>query len=350
MKLSQLCRDVSLVALRVGATGSVGSTIPVADAGTTADPWAADAAVPDPEIVEVRDDSRQVQAGDLFVALPGQSVDGHRFVVDAVARGAVAVIVEHLIALPDSAPPILQLQVKSAASALSTLAANRYGRPADVLTLIGITGTNGKTTTNFLVEALLEEAGLVPGLIGTITYRYRGRSFPAPFTTPTPLVLHRALAEMGEQGVRAVTLEASSHALALGRLDGVKFRVAAFTNLTQDHLDFHPSMEAYYAAKASLFHDHLLPKELGGMAVLNIDDPYGRRLAGELPEERRLTVSIDGPADVSVLTERIGADGIVATLRTPVGEIAIQSGPPASTWPTWSLPPASAWRWGCRRR
>ncbi|HRI54593.1 MAG TPA: UDP-N-acetylmuramoyl-L-alanyl-D-glutamate--2,6-diaminopimelate ligase, partial [Pseudomonadota bacterium] len=226
----------------------------------------------------------------------------------------------------ETAASLIQLQVKSAAQALAVIAANRYGRPADVLTLVGITGTNGKTTTNFLVEALLQEAGLVPGLLGTITYRYRGRSYPAPFTTPTALLLHRILAEMGEQGVRAVTLETSSHALALGRLHGVRFRVAAFTNLTQDHLDFHHTMEEYYAAKASLFHEHLLPPELGGMAVLNIDDSYGRRLAAELPAARRLTVSIDGPADISVLTERISIDGIAATLRTPIGEVALSCG------------------------
>ena len=325
MKLSLLCREVGIDSV-IAEPGHPLGPAPQAAGSAGGELDTLLAALGEREIAEVRDDSRAVQPGDLFVALPGQSVDGHQYVADAVARGAAAVVVEHPVELPAAAGSFVQLQVKSAPQSLAAIAANRYGRPADVLTLVGITGTNGKTTTNFLVESLLQEAGLVPGLIGTITYRYRGRSYPAPFTTPTALLLHRTLAEMGEQGVRAVTLEASSHALALGRLHGVRFRVAAFTNLTQDHLDFHHTMEEYYAAKASLFHHHLLPPELGGLGVINIDDSYGRRLAAELPPARRLTVSIDGPADITVLTERITIDGIAATLRTPVGEVAFHCG------------------------
>src|SRR5262249_22702091 len=158
----------------------------------------------------------------------------------------------------------------STVAALSEMAANQSGRPADALTLVGVTGTNGKSTTAFLVEALLQHAGLVPGLLGTVQYRYKDRSVPAPFTTPPPLVLQRALREMRDAGVKAAVMEVSSHGLQLGRLGGVRFRVAAFTNLTQDHLDLHGDMEGYFAAKALLFRHHLLPAAEGGVAVVNI--------------------------------------------------------------------------------
>ena len=157
MKLSQLCREVGILAVIPGPAPAQGPDSSAArpapsDGGAPGGGWAA---IADREIAEVRDDSRQVQAGDLFVALPGQSVDGHRFVADAAARGAAAAVVEHPVPLPQAPDSFIQLQVKSAAQALAILAANRYGRPADVLTLVGVTGTNGKTTTNFLVESIL---------------------------------------------------------------------------------------------------------------------------------------------------------------------------------------------------
>ena len=280
------------------------------------------------QISEVREDSRAVQPGDLFVALAGQATSGQRFLQDAVARGAKVLVVQQL---EPSLSQVVQVLVSSTAQALASIAANRYDRPGDQLALIAITGTNGKTTTNFLVDAMLEEAGLLPGLIGTVAYRYRGQSKPAPFTTPTPLLLHQTLAEMRASGVRTVTLEASSHALALHRLHGLHFRVVAFSNLTQDHLDFHHTMDAYFAAKASLFAPPLLPLAgdtpdgKPGIGVVNIDDPAGRRLAQLLPAEARLTVSIDGPADIRVVSEQHSIDGINATLSTPAGSLQLQS-------------------------
>lgn len=276
------------------------------------------------DIRDVRDDSRHVESGDLFVAMSGQTVDGHAFVATAKQRGAAAVIVEKMLPLTD-AP--LQIRVASTARALAEVAANRYGRPADALTLVAVTGTNGKTTTTHLVEAMLEEAGQPTGLLGTIAYRFRDKSWPAPFTTPTAIILHQTLAELRAQGATGVALEASSHALQLDRLHGVHFRVAALTNITQDHLDFHGDMEQYFAAKAKLFLDgqHLLPKERGGRAVLPIDDPYGRRLAAMLPAGQKLTVSAHDEADVSVQSAQITIDGITAVLKTPVGEVALNS-------------------------
>lgn len=273
------------------------------------------------EIAHVCEDSRQLRPGDLFVALNGQTVDGHRFLANARAAGAAAAVVAH----PQAGLGLPQLVVRDTALALAQIAASFYGNPADGLTLIGVTGTNGKTTTTTLIESMLDDAGMKPGLLGTIAYRWGGRSQPAPFTTPTPLILHRTLAEMAAAGTRAVTMEVSSHALALGRLAGVRFQVAAFTNLTQDHLDLHGSMESYFAAKQRLFSELLLPGREGGVGVILVDDPWGVRLAAELEPGRRLTVSLEGPADVTVHDERVTLDGISATLRTPVGEIHLSS-------------------------
>lgn len=302
MKLSTLLRDVVLR--------------PSEDA-----PLPTNAELETIEIGEVRDDSRQVQPGDLFVAVPGQTVDGHHFITSAAQRGARAAIVEQVH--PDC--PLLQIPVENATNALAQLAMNQQGRPSDSITLIGITGTNGKTTSNFLVETLLEEADLRPGLIGTVLYRGPGVNRSAPFTTPTALLLHRTLAEMAEHGAKAVTMEVSSHALALGRLYGVHFRVAAFTNLTQDHLDLHGTMDDYFAAKCRLFTEHLLPAERGGRAVINLDDEWGRKLFALLPPAQRIGFSLEGPADVSVLSEKTGVEGITAVLKTPVGEVTLRS-------------------------
>lgn len=273
------------------------------------------------EIGEVRDDSRQVQPGDLFVAVPGQTVDGHHFIASAAQRGARAAIVEQVL----SDCPLLQIPVVDATSALAQLAMNQHGRPSDSLTLIGITGTNGKTTSNFLVETMLEEVDLRPGLLGTVLYRGPGVHRAAPFTTPTALLLHRTLAELAEHGAKAVTMEVSSHALALGRLHGVYFRVAAFTNLTQDHLDLHGTMDDYFAAKCRLFTEHLLPAERGGRAVINLDDEWGQKLFAKLPPAQRIGYSLEGPADISVLSEKTGVEGITAVLKTPVGDVTLHS-------------------------
>jgi murE/murF fusion protein len=282
---------------------------------------------------ELREDSRQVGPGDLFVALSGQSVDGHGFVGVAATRGALAAVVERL---QDAAIP--QIVVKNTAQALSLIAANRHGRPADALTLIAVTGTNGKTTTTHLIEALLNQsdqepsrggaspgAGARAGVIGTIAYRFGSQRWPAPLTTPTAPLLQQTLAEMRALGASHVVMEASSHALSLSRLHGVRFRVAAFTNLTQDHLDFHGDMESYFQAKLRLFHDHLLPPSAGGRAVVLIDDEAGTRIAASLPPEACLRVSLSGPAEISLRSERQTLEGTVATFQTPGGEVTLQS-------------------------
>lgn len=273
------------------------------------------------EVTEVRDDSRQVLPGDLFVAVRGLAVDGHAFLPVALERGAVAAIVETV----QPEVPLRQFPVRNAAQALSLIAAERFGRPEEALSLVGITGTNGKTTTSFLVESLLDEAGLAPGLVGTVTYRGPGVRQAAPFTTPTPLLLHNTLSTLREHGCKAVAMEVSSHALFLDRLFGVRFRVAAFSNLSQDHLDLHGTLEAYFEAKRRLFFDHLLPADVGGRAVVNVDDAHGQTLYDALAKEQRVGVSLCRRAEVSLLSETSGVHGTEASFKTPVGDVRIVS-------------------------
>ncbi len=215
-------------------------------------------------IGEISADSRTVGPASLFVALGGGAVDGHRFIAEAVQAGAVAVLAdrEDLLGADQLPAETCILVVDDTRLALGTLAARFYGNPAEALSLIGITGTNGKTTVSYLLEHALDQAGLQVGMIGTIDYRYRGRDgevirYPAPFTTPDPVQLHRILKEMADDGVTHVVMEMSSHALQQQRLGPLRCALAVFTNLSQDHLDYHRSMEEYWSAKALLFEHHV---------------------------------------------------------------------------------------------
>src|SRR5665213_209512 len=280
-----------------------------------------------PAIAEVRDDSRQVGPGDLFVAVPGLAADGRRFIADAAARGAVAVVVEG--APPDGFPGVV-VTVPSARRALGVSAANRFGA-AEALTLSAVTGTNGKTTTSYLVDEMLRAAGLAAGVFGTIAYRAPGLpngGRAAPLTTPGALMLHGLLAEMRAVGTTDVVLEATSHALEQGRLDGCRFRVAAMTNLTQDHLDYHGTMAAYEDAKAILVERLLDPAR--GTAVTFVDDPAGRRMRARAKTSAKLGIA-RGPgaaaqgAEIVVERQALGADGTRATFATPIGRLEIAS-------------------------
>jgi len=270
------------------------------------------------DVGEVRDDSRAVERGDLFVATRGQTVDGHDFLGAAAERGAVAAVVD-----ADAAQgfPGVRVRVRNATRALALIAANRWGRPAEAMTMVAVTGTNGKTTTTFLVEGLVRAAGGMPGVIGTVQYRFGTVRYQAPFTTPAPLILHRTLAEMRDAGVTHVAMEASSHALELGRLDGVRFAVAAFTNLTQDHLDFHGTMQAYAESKAKLFREHLAD---GGTGVVNLDNEWGGFMLQEV-RGRALGVATSGVPDILVTSSRQTVDGIDAEFTTPIGAVRVRS-------------------------
>jgi UDP-N-acetylmuramoyl-L-alanyl-D-glutamate--2,6-diaminopimelate ligase len=246
---------------------------------------------------EVRDlayDARAVEPGTLFFAVPGERADGHDFAPDVVERGAVALVVERRLDLPVS-----QVVVRDARAAMAPTADVFFGEPTRELEVVGVTGTSGKTTTSFLLFAILAAAGRRPGLLGTVEARVGGERRGVVRTTPEAIDLQRTFREMLEAGDRACAMEASSHASVLHRLDCVRFAVLVFTNLSQDHLDFHGDMESYFEAKRRLFLTEPRP-----VAVINVDDEYGRRLAQELPEA--ITFSVE---DARAL------DGITLGLR-----------------------------------
>jgi UDP-N-acetylmuramoyl-L-alanyl-D-glutamate--2,6-diaminopimelate ligase len=232
-----------------------------------------------PEVTALHYRSQEVRPGGVFVAMRGRAADGHDFIDDARRRGAIAVVTEKPV--PGAG---VVATVPDTRRALAELAAAFYGRPAEQLTVIAVTGTNGKTTTTYLVEGILTQAGLPTGVIGTINYRYAGISHPSPVTTPESLDLQRILAEMRAAGVSHVVLEASSHAIDLQRIHACWIDVGVFTNLSQDHLDFHGSMPAYWATKKRLF-THFLPsgpKAGRAVAVVNADSAHGRELAEQV--------------------------------------------------------------------
>ena len=261
-------------------------------------------------------DSRQAATGSVFVALRGLQADGTTFVRDAVTRGAIAIFAE------TPAPAGLAipwLQVADARLVLAALSSEFFGRPSERLTLVGITGTNGKTTTSYLLASIFEAAGIRCGRIGTIGYRIGSREYEAPRTTPEAPELHRMLRDMIAQGCGACVMEVSSHALQLRRADFLRVSCGIFTNLTRDHLDFHRDMEDYFAAKRRLF--ELLSDDAIG--VTNVDDPRGSELARIIG--RPVTYAIEAPADVKPGPISFTLDGLAFEARTPQGVVRIQS-------------------------
>jgi len=276
----------------------------------------ADPAVLARDVAAIAYDSRRLTPGALFVTWRGRHADGAAFAADALARGAVAVVAESPPPVGVTAPWIA---IADARTALARLAVAFYRFPADELSVVGITGTNGKTTTAYVLSAIFERAGVPCGRLGTVSYRVRGEEREAPRTTPEAPDLQALLREMADGGCGACVMEVSSHALALRRVDGTRFTAGVFTNLTRDHLDFHGDMESYFAAKRRLF--EMLPS--GAPGVINADDPQGARLAATTP--RALTFAIDRPADVAPGP----IDQSVEGLRF--------DGPPPPRWPSQRL-------------
>jgi UDP-N-acetylmuramoyl-L-alanyl-D-glutamate--2,6-diaminopimelate ligase len=273
----------------------------------------------DPRITRVTGDSREVVPGALFFALPGVKADGAAFAAEAARRGAAAVVAERKV---DCGTALLLL-APSARRAMAVAAANFHGRPGDALALAGVTGTNGKTTVTYLVEACAQAAGVPIGVMGTVTHRFPGVVRTAAHTTPESTTIQSLLGEMRDAGAKLAVMEVSSHALAQDRVCGLHFSVAGFTNLTRDHLDYHGDMEGYFAAKRRLFHEHLVP---GGTAVVNAHDPWGTRLADQLGPGRRIwrygTRTDDA---LRPLELKSGLHGIAARVATPAGELEIGS-------------------------
>jgi UDP-N-acetylmuramoyl-L-alanyl-D-glutamate--2,6-diaminopimelate ligase len=279
------------------------------------------------EITRLAYDSRKAGPGTLYFCVPGEKADGHDFAAAAVEAGAAALVVERPLGL-DAA----ELQVPDARAAMATLAAAYWGAPTESLKMVGVTGTNGKTTTCFLVRSLLEASGQHCGLLGTVRRVIGGRSEDVERTTPEAIDLQETFARMLEAGDRACVMEVSSHALVLHRADAINFDVKTFTNLTQDHLDFHADMEDYFAAKRILFTAEGGSASLvleGGVSVINVDDSYGRRLADELLErepEGCLTYSAaGGEADFSARGVAFDASGSTFTCLTPAGTIEVRT-------------------------
>ncbi|HEX6974738.1 MAG TPA: UDP-N-acetylmuramoyl-L-alanyl-D-glutamate--2,6-diaminopimelate ligase [Vicinamibacterales bacterium] len=267
-------------------------------------------------------DSRQVAPGFVFVALRGQHADGATFARDAIARGAVAVVSESPV---QQGPPAERgggyawMQVRDGREALAHLASIYYRHPSRELTLVGITGTNGKTTTSYLLASIFEAAGITCGRIGTVGYRIGNREFDAARTTPESPDLQRMLRDMVSQGCGACVMEVSSHALSLRRADHLHFAAGVFTNLTRDHLDFHRDMEEYFRAKRRLF-ERLPPDSIG---VSNLDDRRGAEFAA-VPA-RSMTYAIDAAADVQPGPLTFSLDGLRFDVRSPRGTLKIES-------------------------
>jgi len=268
----------------------------------------------DAEITSVTADSRLVVPGALFVAVPGFKTDGAKFIDAAISKGAAAIVSESNAAS--------SIHVDDARAALSLIAANFYGRPADKLSIIGVTGTSGKTTTTKMIESILDASGEPAGLVGTIEYRAGDERLTADRTTPDAVVLQQWFAKMVDAGVTRAVMEVSSHALALKRTYGIHFAAAVFTNLSQDHFDFHKDFEDYFAAKRILFDQIDCTRKT---AIVNIDDEYGRRLANELGD-CVVTFGRGANADIHPLDGfEISVRGLRGRVATSAGEVRIES-------------------------
>jgi UDP-N-acetylmuramoyl-L-alanyl-D-glutamate--2,6-diaminopimelate ligase len=284
----------------------------------------AGAADADPRIRGLEYDSRQVTPGDLFFALPGAVVDGHEYLEQALANGAAAVVVE---SLPEGFEErgVLAVVVADSRRAMAPIAARFFGSPSAELHLLGVTGTNGKTSTSYLIESTLRRADRKVGLIGTVEVRYADLRERAVNTTPESLDLQRTLRNMCTRGIETVVMEVSSHGLELGRVEGCRFDVAAIGNVTQDHLDFHGTMDSYRDSKLLLFSRH---QPDGAIAVVNLDDASAGDFIAAAREARsdlvRVSRDAASDAEIRLLHADVTLEGTRATLATPVGELELE--------------------------
>lgn len=274
------------------------------------------AALPGVDIRGLAYDSRQVKPGDVFIALKGLQATGADFAADAIRRGAVAVVADRPA---DPTATVPWFTVPDARAAMASLAAEFYGHPSRSMQVVGITGTNGKTTTAYLLRAVFESAGKKCGLLGTVTYSVGDQEQPASRTTPEAPDVQRMFRQMVDAGCTACVMEVSSHALALNRVDGTTFACGVFTNLTRDHLDYHGDMESYFTAKRRLF--EMLPP--GAPGVINLDDPRGDVLRKSVSTP--VTYAINKPADVTPGPLALTFAGLEFDARTPTGDVHVRS-------------------------
>ena len=267
---------------------------------------------PEVEVSGLAYSDASVTPGTLFFCVPGFTRDGHEFAPNAVARGAAALVVQRPLGL--GVPEVVVDEVRAA---MGPAAARFHGDPTAALRVVGVTGTNGKTTTAFLVRALLEAGGLPTGLLGTVTSVVAGREEPVERTTPEGIDLQELFRRMADGGDAACVMEVSSHALHMHRVAGIHFAVRVFTNLTQDHLDYHGSMEEYYLAKRLLF------TQDGGPSIVNVDDSYGARLAAEI--DSATTFSLERDANFRADDVRFDVNGSTFLCRTPDGDAEIRT-------------------------
>jgi len=274
----------------------------------------------DRDVSGITYDSRRVTPGMLFVAIPGRNTDGHEFINTAIERGAAAVICERTRAFPSRAT---RISVPDAREALARAATSYYEHPSGKLKVIGVTGTNGKTTVAFMVKAMLEAAGIKTGLLGTVRYEIGDRVIPAQRTTPESLEVQQMMAQMLGAGCEACVMEVSSHALEQKRVLGVDFDVGIFTNLTRDHLDYHGTMENYFASKKKLF-TALAGGGKRGAAVINIDDDFGARLAGATRVEVELTYGLQKSARLRATKIELNSEGTRFVVEAPERKFALR--------------------------
>ena len=277
----------------------------------------------DLEVTRVCTNSHACQGGELFIGMPGTRVDGGEFWQSAVNSGAIAALVTPQAAAKNPATDdVCLIQTENMAAICSAIAAAFHDYPATKLNMVGVTGTNGKTTTSHLIEYFLNQTQHPTALFGTLYTRWPGYQQTAVHTTPFAVELQSQLAEAVAAGNQYAVMEVSSHALAQGRVKGCGFEVAVFTNLTQDHLDYHQDMEDYFQAKSLLF----TPEYLAGKAIINLDDPYGKRLIPQLDKDRVWSYSVnDSSADLYTSNLNYQPTGVRGMLHTPMGEVPFNS-------------------------
>lgn len=273
------------------------------------------------EVSQLSTNSWDCHPGTLFIGMPGTRVDGGNFWPSAIAAGAIAAVVSPQAKLPDPNNPALVIPVAQIEQACGQLATAFYNYPAQKLSLVGVTGTNGKTTTTHLIEYLVKEAHQAPALFGTLYSRWPGHEVIATHTTPFAVTLQGQLAAAVQAGAKVGIMEVSSHSLAQGRTWGCEFTAAVFTNLTQDHLDYHKDLEDYFAAKALLFQENYLK----GRAIINGDDPYGQRLLSQFGPGQAWSYRTKGEADLWATNLQYWADGVSGIIHTPKGTGAFNS-------------------------